>query len=209
MADPKHDPSSTSSFSGKDSVGSREQREVKDRKKSPYKHHRETHGMSDDFDENTPIGDFKGPNVFERAKEEFEAFIDTIHPKKESSGLASGGKNNVTPPKVEVRKEHKEGAERMKSPHKHRRETHGRSDDFDANTPIDDFKGPNVFERAKEEFEALIDTIHHKKESGGPVLSPDKRSDVSPKKKSDIYDCLGPLGKGLEKVCSPGSHKKD
>ncbi|WOH11429.1 hypothetical protein DCAR_0830915 [Daucus carota subsp. sativus] len=150
--------------------------------------------ISDDFDENTPIGDFKGPNVFERAKEEFEAFIDTIHPKKES---------------IEVRKEHKEGAERMKSPHKHRRETHGRSDDFDANTPIDDFKGPNVFERAKEEFEALIDTIHHKKESGGPVLSPDKRSDVSPKKKSDIYDCLGPLGKGLEKVCSPGSHKKD
>ncbi|XP_074340361.1 uncharacterized protein LOC141678062 isoform X2 [Apium graveolens] len=178
-----------------------EQREGKDKMKSPNKHHRETHGTSNDFDENTPISDFKGPNVFERAKEEFEALIDTIHPKKESSGPVSAGKNNVGPPNVEVKKEQKGGADKMKSPRKHRRETHGKSDDFDANTPISDFKGPNVFERAKEEFEALIDTIHPKKESSDPVLSP--------KKKSDIYDCLGPLGKGLEKVCSPQSHKKD
>ncbi|KAK1377771.1 hypothetical protein POM88_024515 [Heracleum sosnowskyi] len=207
MADPNHDPSSTSSFSGKDNVGPskvedrKEQREGNDRTKSPRKHRRETHGMSDDFDANTSISDFKGPNVFERAKEEFEALIDTIHPKKESSGLASAGKNNMEPPKVKVKKEQKEGADRLKSPHKHRKETHGMSSDFDANTPISDFKGPNVFVRAKEEFEALIDTIHPKKESSSRV--------PSPKKKSDIYDCLGPLGKRLEKVCSPRSHKKD
>lgn len=46
-------------------------------------HHRETHGTSDDIDENTPITQVKGPNIFERAKEEIEALIQTIHPKKE------------------------------------------------------------------------------------------------------------------------------
>lgn len=48
-----------------------------------HHHHKETHGMSDDIDENTPISEVKGPNVFERAKEEIEALIQTIHPKKE------------------------------------------------------------------------------------------------------------------------------
>lgn len=56
----------------------------------------------------------------------------------------------------------KEGME----PH-HHKETHGRSDDIDASTPISAVKAPNVFERAKEEFEALIETIHPKKDSGG------------------------------------------
>lgn len=46
-------------------------------------HHKETHGASDDIDENTPITQVKGPNIFDRAKEEIEALIQTIHPKKE------------------------------------------------------------------------------------------------------------------------------
>ncbi|KAB1218401.1 hypothetical protein CJ030_MR3G026281 [Morella rubra] len=51
--------------------------------KSPH-HHKETHGRSDDIDENTPIDKVKGPNVFERVKEEVEALVKAIHPKKES-----------------------------------------------------------------------------------------------------------------------------
>lgn len=51
--------------------------------KSPQ-HHKETHGRSDDIDENTPIDEVKGPNVFERVKEEIEALVEAIHPKKES-----------------------------------------------------------------------------------------------------------------------------
>lgn len=39
--------------------------------------------MSDDIDENTPVDDVKAPGMFERAKEEIEALIETIHPKKE------------------------------------------------------------------------------------------------------------------------------
>lgn len=45
-------------------------------------HHKETHGMRDDITENTPLDDIKAPNVFERAKEEVEAIIYAVHPKK-------------------------------------------------------------------------------------------------------------------------------
>lgn len=50
--------------------------------KSSPRHHKETHGTSNDIDENTPIDEVKGPNVFERAKEEIEAVLQMIHPKK-------------------------------------------------------------------------------------------------------------------------------
>lgn len=40
--------------------------------------------MCKDIDENTPLADVKAPNVFERAKEEIEALVQTIHRKKES-----------------------------------------------------------------------------------------------------------------------------
>lgn len=50
---------------------------------SSPRHHKETHGMSNDIDENTPIDEVKGPSVFERAKEEIEAVLRTIHGKKE------------------------------------------------------------------------------------------------------------------------------
>ena len=48
-------------------------------------HDKETHGTSNDIDENTPVDKVKGPSVFERAKEEIEALVETIHPKKEHS----------------------------------------------------------------------------------------------------------------------------
>lgn len=57
--------------------------------KSPSHHHKETHGRSDDINENTPINEVKAPNVFQRAKEEVEALVETIHPKKESTNLTS------------------------------------------------------------------------------------------------------------------------
>lgn len=47
----------------------------------------------------------------------------------------------------------------------HHKETHGRAEDIDADIPINEFKGPSIFHRAKEEIEALVDTIHTKKES--------------------------------------------
>lgn len=50
--------------------------------KSPHRHHKETHGRSDDIEENTPNDEVKGPNVFERVKEEIEAVVQAIHPKK-------------------------------------------------------------------------------------------------------------------------------
>ncbi|KAI0494116.1 hypothetical protein KFK09_024247 [Dendrobium nobile] len=49
---------------------------------------------------------------------------------------------------------------------KHQNETHGTSDDIDENTPIDKVKGPGIFERVKEEIEALVEALHPKKEKG-------------------------------------------
>ena len=86
-----------------------------------------------------------------------------------------------------------------KSSHYHHKETHGTSDDIDEKTPICDVKGPSVFHRAKEEIEAVIETIHPKKESDDNVVH-------SPKKEGGFRMSVG---KGLEKVCSPWGHKRD
>lgn len=47
-------------------------------------HKKETHGTSGDIDGDTPINKVKGPNIFERAKEEIEAIVEAIHPHKDS-----------------------------------------------------------------------------------------------------------------------------
>ncbi|KAJ0740885.1 hypothetical protein HanOQP8_Chr06g0221731 [Helianthus annuus] len=65
-------------------------------------------------------------------------------------------------------------AENRGSP-RYRKETHGRGEDIDPDTPISEFKGPNIFHRAKEEIEAIRDTIHSKRESA----SPKKQSSLS------------------------------
>ncbi|XP_021970427.1 uncharacterized protein LOC110865478 isoform X2 [Helianthus annuus] len=128
------------------------------------RYRKETHGRGEDIDPDTPISEFKGPNIFHRAKEEIEAIRDTIHSKRES---ASPKKQSSL-------------SDRKGSP-SHRRETHGRGDDFDVDTPISEFKGPNIFHRAKEEIEAIV---HSKRESDSDPASPKKdgfRASISKK----------------------------
>lgn len=57
-------------------------------------HHKETHGTSNDIDEDTPIDKVKGPSIFERAKEEMEALIETIHTRKEPPHKETHGTSN-------------------------------------------------------------------------------------------------------------------
>ncbi|XP_058745338.1 uncharacterized protein LOC131618089 isoform X2 [Vicia villosa] len=51
-----------------------------------------------------------------------------------------------------------------KSP-RHHKETHGRNDDIDERTSVEEVKAPSVFGRMKEEIEAVVEAIHPKKES--------------------------------------------
>ncbi|XBI80942.1 hypothetical protein VPH35_089954 [Triticum aestivum] len=46
----------------------------------------------------------------------------------------------------------------------HKKETHGTSDDISENTPVEKVRGPNLFERTKEEIEALVAAVHDKME---------------------------------------------
>ncbi|XP_024009083.1 uncharacterized protein LOC112084148 [Eutrema salsugineum] len=48
----------------------------------------------------------------------------------------------------------------------HEKETHGRSEDIDEKTRVDDVKGPGVIERMKEEMEAIVDAVTPTKTSG-------------------------------------------
>ena len=52
-------------------------------KEKEHKHDEETHGTSDDIDTSTSIEEVKGPGVFQRAKEEVEALVETIRPNKD------------------------------------------------------------------------------------------------------------------------------
>lgn len=58
---------------------------------------------------------------------------------------------------------------------------------------INEMKGPNIFERAKDEMEALVHTIQHKKETDSPAKE----------------GFLSKLGKCLEIICSPSKEKDD
>ncbi|KAI5591468.1 hypothetical protein POPTR_004G095300v4 [Populus trichocarpa] len=92
MAEPKGDPKSPSS-SEKDvkaepNVMEKELEAMTHSGKSPH-HHQETHGRSDDIDEDTPIDEIKGPGVFGRIKEEIEALVGAIHSKKDKSDQSS------------------------------------------------------------------------------------------------------------------------
>ncbi|XP_057967740.1 uncharacterized protein LOC131157530 [Malania oleifera] len=154
-----------------------------------HKHREETHGRRGDIDVNTPMDYVKAPNVFERAKEEIEAVIQAIHPHKESQSSASplgkrghftgSGRETTTKTELEPLKANspfvtKGSSKTEKSHHHHHMETHGLSDDIDENMPVDDVRGPNVFERVKEEIEAIVETIHPKKRSSKTVSSPPK-----------------------------------
>ncbi|GJM98975.1 hypothetical protein PR202_ga16029 [Eleusine coracana subsp. coracana] len=115
-------------------------------------HTNETHGTSSDITEKTSVDKVKGPNLFERAKEEVEALIGAVHDKME----------HHSSPREKKDESHKESKHDIKT---HTNETHGTSDDIKEDTPVDKVKGPNVFERAKEEVEAIVEAIHPKKGS--------------------------------------------
>ncbi|KAL8170450.1 hypothetical protein V2J09_022254 [Rumex salicifolius] len=120
-----------------------ESRSVTQANRSPH-HHKETHGRSNDIDENTEVTSVKAPNVLERVKEEMEAIAGAVHSKKEKT----------------------EGKDDKRSPHhRHHKETHGRSDDIDETTSVDEVKGPSMFQRVKEELEAIVQAILPKKRS--------------------------------------------
>ncbi|XVF48986.1 hypothetical protein PTKIN_Ptkin03bG0232200 [Pterospermum kingtungense] len=175
--------------------------------------HGETHGKRDDIDENTSLDDVKAPNLFQRAKEEIEALVETIHQKKESQthhdqrdqtankdSKHEKPENGVKAPNlIERAKEEIEAIlHHDKSPH-HHKETHGRSGDIDENTPLNEVKAPNVFERAKEEIEAIVDAIHPKTKSNDSVSSPKEEE-------GGFRHCIG---MGLEKACHPWGSKSD
>ncbi|KAL8254534.1 hypothetical protein R6Q59_032755 [Mikania micrantha] len=141
------------------------QSSLADRRGSP-RHNKETHGRGEDIDADTPISEFKGPNIFHRAKEEIEAIVDTIHSKREADRYAASPKKQSA------------FADHWGSP-RHYKETHGRGEEIDADTPISEFKGPNIFHRAKEEFEAIVDTIQSKRESDRDAASPKKQSSLA------------------------------
>ncbi|OAO90491.1 hypothetical protein AXX17_AT5G56210 [Arabidopsis thaliana] len=156
----------------------------------------------------------KAPNMFERAKEELDAVIGAIHQRKSSKDKMEfksekpDGKKKPSMMK-KAREDLKSLFLKEKSPrhlHHHHKETHGRSDDISENTPVDEVKAPNVLERAKEEIEAVIDTIHSKKKEKDGSGSPSRSRSVSPEKERARFACS--IGKGLEKICSPWSDDK-
>ncbi|CDY64334.1 hypothetical protein HID58_088062 [Brassica napus] len=155
----------------------------------------------------------KAPNMFERAKEEIDAVIGAIHQRKSSRDesdkmeIKSEEKPNVMRRAKEEIKSlfHSKEKPHRHHHHHHHKETHGRSDDIDENTPVNEVKAPNVFERAKEEIEAVVETIHPRKNEAGGSDSPKRSPSVSPDKERAGLGCS--LGKGLEKICSPwGNH---
>ncbi|KAJ1704571.1 hypothetical protein LUZ63_004350 [Rhynchospora breviuscula] len=121
-------------------------------------HDKETHGRSEDIDENTSLEKVKAPNLIERAKEEVEALVGAIHHPKHHHHHQSKEEEAAN-----VKKSDKNGKEEKMKMHK--KETHGTSGDIDEDTPISKVKGPNIFERAKEEIEAIVEAIHPHKGS--------------------------------------------
>lgn len=132
---------------------------------------KETHGQRDDIGEDTPLNEVKAPNLLERAVEEYEAFIQTIHSKKESLTF---DKRDDTANTASMQKEAMPLSEI-------------------SSNAINEMKGPNIFERAKDEMEALVHTIQHKKETDSPAKE----------------GFLSKVGKCLEIICSPSKEKDD
>ncbi|GJX41493.1 hypothetical protein Tco_0256483, partial [Tanacetum coccineum] len=55
----------------------------KDKTENSPSHDKETHGTSNDIDEDTRVEKVKGPGFLERAKEEIEAVVEAaVHPNK-------------------------------------------------------------------------------------------------------------------------------
>ncbi|GMI89418.1 hypothetical protein like AT5G57000 [Hibiscus trionum] len=155
--------------------------------------HKEKHK---DIDEFTPLDDVKAPNVFERVKEEIQALVETIHQNKESH---THDHERDLSDKEQSKHEKPENGVKSPISNHHHKETHGRNDDIDETTPLNEVKAPNVFERAKEEIEAIVGTIQ-------PKIIGSNDSDPSSEEEGGFRHCLGV---GLEKVCHPFGNKKD
>ncbi|KAH0937549.1 hypothetical protein HID58_005010 [Brassica napus] len=160
----------------------------------------------------------KAPNMFERAKEEFDAVIGLIHQhkssrdesdkmeiKSEKTEDAKKKRNMIRKAKDEI-KSLFHSKEKHHCHHHHRKDSHGSSDDIDENTHVDEVKGPNVFDRAEEEIEAVV--IHPEKNEIDGSDSPKSSRSGSPEKERAGLGFS--LGKWLEKICAPwGDNKKD
>ncbi|XP_021862068.1 uncharacterized protein [Spinacia oleracea] len=93
------------------------------------------------------------------------------HPAAAASKPGDHHPKEVKSPKfIEKTKEEIESLFHHKSPEsphhdRHRKETHGTSEDIDESTSVDEIKAPNLFERIKEEVEAIVGAMHQKKDS--------------------------------------------
>ena len=80
-----------------------------------------------------------------------------------------------------------------KNHHHHHHESHGTDETIDQDTPVEDVKALNVFERAKEEIEAVVQHLHDK-----------GKAHQHSKNESKDHGCLARIGHQLERFC--GSH---
>ncbi|KAJ0246084.1 DEAD-box ATP-dependent RNA helicase [Hirschfeldia incana] len=181
------------------------------------------HGSDKKIHGDIVLSKVKAPNMFERAKEEFDAVIGVIHQHKSSRNesvkmeLKSEKTEDVKRKRDVIRKAKEEikslfhSKEKPHGHHHHRKEeSHTRSDDIDENTQVDEEKAPNVSERVKEEIETVvvIDTIHPEENEVDGSDSPKGSRSVSLEKERAGLGCS--LGKWLEKICAPwGDTKKD
>ncbi|KAJ1439867.1 hypothetical protein SESBI_02089 [Sesbania bispinosa] len=144
----------------------------------------------------------RAPNLPERGKEELEVILhpqkSPCHHSRETHGLDSGIED-LTEKKakaanifVKAKKEIKAIIHNDKSEHHHHhKETHGRRDDIDENTPTNEVKGPNVFERVKEEFEAVFQDKsqhHHHKETHGRSDDIDENTPTNEVKGPNVFE---------------------
>lgn len=79
---------------------------------SPLRHHRESHGMNDEIDINTPLSEVKAPNMFERVKEEIDAVLEAISQKNDLKSSPKGENR--------VRRSIKKVLAKVRSPRKRR-----------------------------------------------------------------------------------------
>ncbi|KAG5547181.1 hypothetical protein RHGRI_013003 [Rhododendron griersonianum] len=232
MAESKSDPSNT--IPDKDVKApnilqrTKEEIEAIMHNKKSHHHHKESHGIRDDIDENTPINDVKAPNVFERVQEEMEALVQSIHPKKEAKSHNSPS-HETEKRAGTIKAESKPDQPNFVSP--------------DSPVAEQDVKAPNLIERAKEELEAIMhkqkSPKHHHKETHGKSDDINENTPISEIKGPNVFErakeevealvqTIHPkkdshnvasspkkdgfrasIRKGLEKVCSPRGHKRE
>eukprot|EP00249_Psilotum_nudum_P018155 c26663_g2_i1 orf=221-700(-) len=130
-------------------------------------------------DKDLDVEHVRAPNIFERVKEEIEAITQTIHEKhaKTKQRMIGHAEQGVSPTG----------------------DTHLPHDDDGMGSHIDDLaleevKAPNIFERAKEEIEAITHTINEKYDNK-------KQQSYVGNDTSGENGCWPCMGKTFEKIC--------